>query len=82
MRGGIHYFQPGAPWLRRGLSVASKYDEGNDQWLSMDCNPNEWAVAFHGFKMPDYVLPKVVNEGLRIGPNNGFGQGVYCTPKI
>ena len=24
------------------------YDNGNDDWLKMNGNPNEWAVGFHG----------------------------------
>ena len=24
------------------------YDKGNDDWLKMNGNPNEWAVGFHG----------------------------------
>lgn len=48
----------------------------------MDGNSNEWAVAFHGFSCPEFVMPKVINEGMRIGPHNAYGVGVYCTPKI
>jgi hypothetical protein len=31
----------------------------------MDENKNEWAVAFHGFRDCSFVLPKIINEGLR-----------------
>jgi hypothetical protein len=34
----------------------------------MNGNRNEWAVAFHGIRCPEYVLPKVVVEGMRAGP--------------
>ena len=47
-RGGFDYYQPSAPWKRIGLNVKSKYDNGNDDWLKMNGNPREWAVAFHG----------------------------------
>ena len=45
-RGGCDYYQPSAPLVRIGLSVGDKFDE-ND-WIKMDGNPKEWAVAFHG----------------------------------
>ena len=48
----------------------------------MNSNSNEWVVAFHGFKFPEHVLPKVVNEGMRVGYNNAYGVGVYCSPYI
>ena len=48
----------------------------------MNGSEGEWAVAFHGFTSPEFVLPKVLNEGLRIGFNNMFGRGIYCSPKI
>ena len=38
---------------RYGLNVSKKYDNGSDQWLLMDGNPNEWAVAFHGVRGPN-----------------------------
>jgi hypothetical protein len=37
----------------------------NEDWLAMDRREKEWAVAFHGFKGCSYVLPKILNEGLR-----------------
>jgi hypothetical protein len=48
----------------------------------MDGNSNEWVVAFHGFRTPDFVLPKAINEGMRVGFNNAYGVGIYCTPHI
>jgi hypothetical protein len=41
-----------APWVRVGLNAKSR-------------EADEWTVAFHGFKNPEYVLPKILNEGLR-----------------
>ena len=46
IRGEMEYFQPSAPWERAGLKVMDKYE--NNNWLMMDGNPEEWAVAFHG----------------------------------
>ena len=48
----------------------------------MDGSKGEWAVAFHGFTSPEFVLPKILNEGLRVGIRNLYGVGIYCSPKI
>ena len=48
----------------------------------MDGNEQEWAVAFHGFRCPEFVLPKIINEGPRVGFRNVYGKGIYCSPKI
>ena len=48
IRGGIDYYQPNSNWVRVGLRVLGRYDDGNDDWLQMDGNPNEWAVGYHG----------------------------------
>ena len=47
-RGGMPYYQPNSNWIRLGLRVKGRYDDGNDDWLMMNGNPREWAVAFHG----------------------------------
>ena len=49
-RGGMTYYQPNSNWIRLGLRVKGRYDNGNDDWLMMNGNPREWAVAFHGSK--------------------------------
>jgi hypothetical protein len=67
-RGGLVYNQPSAPWIRFGLKVTDKYDNGDKEWLSKRGTPNEWAVAFHGIKCPEFVIPKIIVEGLRAGP--------------
>ena len=46
-RGGFKYFPPEG-WKGFGLKVWDEYDNGNNDWLGMDGNPNEWAVAYHG----------------------------------
>lgn len=66
-RGGMPYHQPSRPWERKGLKVVDKYDNRNVDWLAMNGNQNEWAVAFHGFRNPEYVIPKIIIEGLRPG---------------
>ena len=34
--------------ISRGLKVMDVYDNGNNDWLAMNNNSNEWAVAYHG----------------------------------
>ena len=46
-RGGFDYIPPKG-WKGFGLKVLGKYDNGNDDWLAYNGNPNEWAIAYHG----------------------------------
>ena len=46
-RGGEIYIPPKG-WIRYGLNVLGKYDDGNDDWLSYDHRPGEWCIAYHG----------------------------------
>ena len=46
-RGGEPYIPP-LGWIGYGLNVYGKYDSGNNNWLGMDGNPEEWCVAYHG----------------------------------
>ena len=44
----------------------------------MNGNPNEWAIAFFGVGDPSaFVVPKIANEGLRIGTANVY-TGKVC----
>ena len=47
-RGGLAYIPPPQGWKGYGLNVLNKYDNGNNDWLAMNGNKNEWAVAYHG----------------------------------
>ena len=47
-RGGLPYHPPTHDWVGYGLKVWNQYDNKNNDWIAMDNNPNEWAVAFHG----------------------------------
>ena len=51
VRGGWPYFLP-VHCLRYGLMVLGRFDGKNDDWLMMNGNADEWAVAFHGVKSP------------------------------
>jgi len=46
-RGGFDYYPPKG-WKGFGLKVLGKYDNGNDDWITYNGNPNEWAIAYHG----------------------------------
>ena len=46
-RGGFDYCPPEG-WKGFGLKVWDNYDNGNNDWLGCNGNPNEWAVAYHG----------------------------------
>ena len=46
MRGGLEYFPPDKNWIGFGLRVWDLY--GSNDWIGMDGNKNEWAVAYHG----------------------------------
>ena len=46
-RGGFDYIPPKG-WKGFGLKVFDRYDNGNNDWLAYNGNPNEWAVAYHG----------------------------------
>ena len=46
-RGGEPYIPPKG-WIRYGLNVLGKYDNGNDDWLAYDNRAGEWCIAYHG----------------------------------
>ena len=47
-RGGMPYHPPTHNWVGYGLKVWGQYDNGNNDWIAMDGNANEWAIAYHG----------------------------------
>jgi hypothetical protein len=78
-RGGYDYFPPKG-YMRYGLNVSGKFDDGDDTWLGMSNLPGEWAVAYHG--TPSVNVPKIITSPLRVGLNNVYGLGIYCSPNI
>ena len=46
VRGGKKYCPPDNTWVGYGLRVLDEYE--NNDWIAMNGNPNEWAVAYHG----------------------------------
>ena len=63
MRGGRKYFQPTNKWYGIGINITRLFPD--DGWLHMDGHAKEWCVAFHGFNAPEFILPKLINEGFR-----------------
>ena len=49
--GYFPYYPPTPNWVGYGLNIFDQYDNGNNDWIEMDCNQNEWAVAYHGTKI-------------------------------
>ena len=67
-RGGEVYIPP-MGWIGYGLRVKDVYDNGNNDWLEMNNNPNEWAVAYHGIgkahntKDTESITNKIIKGG-------------------
>ena len=45
-RGNIIYNPPDNNWIGYGLKVLGEFED--DEWIAMNGNPKEWAVAYHG----------------------------------
>ena len=78
-RGGLDYFPPPAGWKGYGLNVWSKYDNGNNDWLAMNGNKNEWAVAYHGIGTKlGFTLEKatanIIAGGFKVGGGQGYAN--------
>ena len=73
-RGGEPYYPPDG-WKGYGLNVFGKYDNGNNDWLGMDGNPNEWCVAYHGIGSKlGSTVPQATNLIIKGGFKAGGGQ--------
>ena len=59
-RGNLDYYPPDNNWVGYGLKVLEEYED--DDWIEMDGNPREWAVAYHGTK-PKAVHPICLKNG-------------------
>ena len=76
-RGGLEYKRP-CGWKRYALKVIGKYE--NDKWLGDSGGDSEWAVSYHGTKQEN--MKSIYDNGYRVGINNWYGVGVYCSPNI
>lgn len=79
IRGGLPYYPPKG-WMRFGLDVTNKYNDGNDAWLSKNGSEGEWAVAYHGTTYSN--VKSITTSPLHSGPCNAYGKGIYCNPKV
>jgi hypothetical protein len=79
LRGGYAY-NPPEGWYRYSLNVAEKYDNGDNTWLGMDNIPGEWCVAYHA--TPHENVKGISSSPLRVGGNNWYGRGIYCSPLV
>jgi hypothetical protein len=70
-RGGYPYIPPKG-WKGYGLKVMDVYDNGNNDWIAKDGNPNEWAVAYHGIGSK---LGSTVEDATRLIFMGGFKSG-------
>ena len=70
-RGGYPYIPPKG-WKGYGLKVMDAYDNGNNDWIAKDGNPNEWAVAYHGIGSK---LGSTVEDATRLIFMGGFKSG-------
>ena len=56
---------------KKGKKKKKKYDNGKDNWLAMNKNPNEWAVGLHGLKSLLQSANPITQHGLI---TDGAGQ--------
>ncbi len=75
-RGGEPY-NPPEGWIRYGLNVVGKYDNGNDDWLAFDNRKGEWCIAYHGVAQGQTSnnVKKVVGLIATSNLKKGLGQG-------
>ena len=59
---GTYPYKPPLGWKGFGLKVLDKYDKGNNDWLKMDNNPNEWAIAYHGIGRESSDVENITNK--------------------
>ena len=74
-RGGDPY-NPPKGWKGYGLKVKDVYDNGNNDWLAYNGNPNEWAVAYHGigskFSSVEEATKNIFTGGFRAGGGQAY----------
>ena len=76
-RGGRDYIPP-IGWKGFGLNVYDKYDDGNNDWIEYNNNPNEWAIAYHGIgrwsNTPQDITGTIAKEGFKAGENQAYNE--------
>ena len=80
-RGGEPYYPP-IKWVRYGLKVSKRFDEGNDDWLQCDGRDGEWCLSYSGLSGLNSKLEQDVElEKDLKNPPNRVGRGVFTSPK-
>ena len=74
-RGRKEYFPPDNNWVGYGLRVLDLYD--NNDWIAMDGNPKEWAVAYHGTS-ESAVKPICIQSGKFYSTSQEGAKGQKC----
>ena len=84
-RGGYPYNPPPKGWKGYGLKVKDVYDNGNNDWLAYDGNPNEWAVAYHGirsnFGPVEQATKNIFIGGFKPGKGQAYSNKNNDNPK-
>ena len=85
-RGGEPYIPPKG-WIRYGLNVLGKYDNGNDDWLAYDNRKGEWCIAYHGVgqgqnsdKVKE-IVKLIANSNLKPGNGQAYENAEDCRHK-
>ena len=90
MRGNGLY-DPPLGWIGIGLKVMNLYDNGDNSWINMDNNINEWCVAYckvggNGKNKDITNRTKLIHcnkhkehEDIH-HPGEKVGNGILCTP--
>ena len=83
LRGGEAY-NPPVGWIRFGLKVFGKYDNGNNDWLSFDNRDGEWCIAYSGLSgfTKKYEQLEFYEDVKHIGKKIGPGVFVWNDPKL
>ena len=82
-RGGEEYIPPKG-WIRYGLNVLGKYDNGNNDWLSYDGRKGEWCIAYHGVAQGQSsdkvknVVGLIAQNNLKKGSGQNYKDHVDC----
>lgn len=68
-RGGMVYMRP-VGWIRYGLKIKICYPDLKT-WLTSDGSPNEWAVAYQGFKISPIrsLATRLIDKTGKLNPN-------------
>ena len=73
---GTYPYIPPLGWKGFGLKVLDKYDDRNNDWLKMDNNPKEWAIAYHGIGRNRPDVEEITNKIIEGGFIKGAGQSL------